>query len=268
MSERIVVWFSCGAASAVAAKLCVMKYGDACEVVTCDTLINEHPDNGRFLADVERWIGRPITVLRSPEFATVEEVFAKTRYMAGIAGARCTVELKKRVREAYQREGDAHVFGYTTEERQRADDFEANNPAVHVEWTLIEEGVSKEDCYRHLVDAGIALPAMYDLGFDHNNCLGCVKATSPDYWNRTRRLFPEVFARRAAQSRELGVRLARYRGERVFLDELPADADAGEPDDAIDCGPVCVTPRAVQMGLFRLGLRADRPAASAKGDAA
>lgn len=34
---RRVVWFSCGAASAVAAKLAVEKYGDGCTVVYCDT---------------------------------------------------------------------------------------------------------------------------------------------------------------------------------------------------------------------------------------
>lgn len=49
---RTLVWFSCGAASAVAAKLAVQKYGAACEVVYCDTLSTEHPDNGRFLTDV------------------------------------------------------------------------------------------------------------------------------------------------------------------------------------------------------------------------
>lgn len=30
--KRRLVWFSCGAASAVAAKLAVDKYGDGCEV--------------------------------------------------------------------------------------------------------------------------------------------------------------------------------------------------------------------------------------------
>jgi hypothetical protein len=38
----------------------------------------------------------------------------------------------------------------------------------------------------------------------------------------------------------------RLKGERIFLDELPPDADA--PDDAIDCGPVCQIP-AVQLSL-------------------
>ena len=31
--NRVVVWFSCGAASAVAASMAVAKYGAACEVV-------------------------------------------------------------------------------------------------------------------------------------------------------------------------------------------------------------------------------------------
>jgi hypothetical protein len=98
--------------------------------------------------------------------------------------------------------------------------------------------------------AGIALPAMYGLGFDHNNCLACPKATSPGYWNRTRRLFLEVFERRARQSRLLGVRLVRVKGVRMFLDELPPEADA--PDDDIDCGPVCHAPSPdLQIPLFR-----------------
>lgn len=59
--KRRLVWFSCGAASAVAAKLAVETYGDAVDVVYCDTLATEHPDNERFLRDVERWIGRSVT---------------------------------------------------------------------------------------------------------------------------------------------------------------------------------------------------------------
>ena len=61
-APREIVWFSCGAPSAVMAKLCP----DA-ELVYCDTG-SEHPDNARFLKDVERWCDRPVTVLRSPRF--------------------------------------------------------------------------------------------------------------------------------------------------------------------------------------------------------
>lgn len=233
---RRVVWFSCGAASAVAAKIAAGLYSD-CDVVYCDTMATEHPDNARFFDDVERWIGRPITRIRSERYATVDEVFEKRRYMSGVAGAICTTEMKKVPREAYQRPDDIHIFGYTYEEQDRAAQFEENNPSLFVSWLLIDRFLTKFECLRTLRAAGIALPAMYGLGFAHNNCLGCVKATSPGYWNRTRRLFPDVFERRAQQSRAIGVRLARLNGERVFLDELPANEDG--PDDAIDCGPAC-----------------------------
>ena len=235
--KRRLVWFSCGAASAVASKLAVEQYGDACEVVYCDTLASEHPDNARFFADVERWICRTITVIRSDAYASVDDVFERARYMSGIAGARCTVEMKKLPRVAFQRVDDVHVFGYTAEEQKRADDFDDRNDSLHTEWILIDRGITKAACLRMLSEAGIALPAMYALGYDHNNCLGCVKATSPAYWNAIRRDFPDVYVRRAKQSRLLGVKLARHNGERVFLDVLPSDA--GGPREQIECGPVC-----------------------------
>ena len=241
--NRTVVWFSCGAASAYAAKLAKERDGDACSIVYCDTLSAEHPDNMRFFRDVERWIGSPIEVIRSSTYIDIDDVFQRTRYMAGIAGARCTTELKKLPRVAYQRASDTHVFGYTVEERDRATHFEDANPALMVDWLLINRGVTKQDCKDALADAGIALPVMYSLGFEHNNCIGCVKSTSSGYWNRVRRLFPDVFNRRARQSRLIGARLVRVNGVRVFLDELPADEH--DPDDDIECGIGC------QMPLFQ-----------------
>lgn len=92
---RKVVWFSCGAASAVAAKLAIDAYGDACTVVYCDTLSSEHPDNARFFRDVEHWLGRKIEVIRSEKYRDIDDVFEKTRFMASPFGARCTTELKK-----------------------------------------------------------------------------------------------------------------------------------------------------------------------------
>jgi hypothetical protein len=100
--------------------------------------------------------------------------------------------------------------------------------------------ITKQDCYDILRAEGLRLPRIYDLGYPNANCIGCVKATSPTYWNHVRKMHPAVFARRAEQSRELGVRLARHKGERVFLDELPADA-VGRPLKGMDfeCGIFC-----------------------------
>jgi hypothetical protein len=239
---RVLVWYSDGAASAVAWKLAAQNYGDRCEAVKCDTTGDEHPDNLRFRRDVERWIGRSVTLIRSEDYSGIDEVFERTRYMAGIAGARCTTELKKNVRLAYQRLDDVHVFGYTADEWKRARDFEITHPELTCEWVLIESFVRKVDCHRIVREAGIEQSAMYRLGFEHNNCLGCVKATSPAYWARTRLHFPEVFERRARQSRDIGARLVRIEGERVFLDEIPADFPVDGPDGNIECGPFCEMP--------------------------
>ena len=237
--SRVIAWFSCGAASAVAARLAVHDYGDLCEVVYCDTMASEHPDNARFFHDVERWLGRSIRVIKSDEYATVDDVIERTRYMAGNAGARCTVEMKKRPRFKMQYPDDVHVFGFSADEVKRVNDFEFNSPDMILDWILLRHGLTKQDCFAELGRAGIALPVMYAKGYKNNNCIGCVKASSARYWNMIRRDFPEIFDKRARQSREIGCRLTRYKGKRIFLDELPPDYLPADDNENISCGPDC-----------------------------
>ena len=194
----MIVWFSCGAASAVAAKLAIGKYRDKrkLEVICCDTRPSEHPDNYRFSEEVEKWIGQPVIYIKSDAYVNVDEVFSRTKYMAGVLGARCTTELKKIPRLRYAPVDAVHVWGFTVEEKKRIRDFKQNNPDMFCEFILQDEGVTKSDCYQMIKDAGIELPAMYKLGFNNNNCPGCVKASSPWYWAMVRKHFPEVFKRR------------------------------------------------------------------------
>lgn len=244
MSEinRVLVWFSCGAASAVAAKLAVQKYPD-CEVLYCDTLKYEHPDNTRFMADVEKWIGKDIKIVGSEKYTDIYDVFYRTGWLVGVGGARCTTELKKNVRKAYEREGDIQIFGLTADEMKRIERFEDQNPEVKCEWILEENQISKNDCYRMISEAGIELPAMYKLGYNNNNCIGCVKGQQ-GYWNKIRRDFPETFDRMAKVERDLNVAInKRYEGGRrirVFLDELDPDAGRDVPMPDIECGVMCV----------------------------
>ena len=239
--RRVVSWFSCGAASAVASKISIQKYDDV-EVVYCDTMSTEHPDQQRFFDDVQRWLGQNIVRIRSEKYADVDEVIEQRRYMAGIAGAPCTVEMKKVPRFAYQRPDDRHIFGLHEGEEARATNLQENDPGLDMEFPLIDFGYGKSDCAAVLIRAGIDLPAMYKLGYGNNNCLGCVKATTVKYWQGIRHDFPEVFERRVRQSRDLGVRLVEIRHhERIFLDELP---DGYDPKDkgareSISCGPDC-----------------------------
>lgn len=243
-SHVIAVWFSCGAASAVAAKLTVARYGGFADIrILNNPVAEEDEDNRRFLFDVERWIGVRIETVLNPAWpdASAEAVWEKRRGMSFPNGAPCTVELKKRARQAWEAENHAdwHVLGFTADERKRHDRFVLGE-RENVLPVLIDAGITKADCYRILQDAGLRLPRIYSLGYPNANCIGCVKATSATYWNHVRAMHPDVFARRAEQSRRFGVRLARHKGERVFLDELPADAK-GRPLKGMDfeCGIFC-----------------------------
>jgi hypothetical protein len=93
--------------------------------------------------------------------------------------------------------------------------------------------------------AGIALPPMYAMGFQNNNCIPCVKATSPSYWALVRKQFPAEFERMVELSRRLDVRLARLGDERVFIDEIPADHPTTNPI-APSCDFLC---HLVSIGL-------------------
>lgn len=249
---RVLAWFSCGSASALAAKLAADAYGDRCEVVYCDTLEHEHPDNRRFLADVERWIGKPVTILKSEKYTDIYDVFDKTGWLVGPAGARCTTELKKNVRKAYQRVDDLHVFGFTGEEQIRVDRFKKENPEIDYWMPLHELGWTKAHCHQSIAAAGIEQPMMYKLGYKNNNCIGCVKGQK-GYWNKIRRDFPYAFDRMAEQERKMGVAICSNekrvkvdgKVERIkiplFLDKLPPNAGRREKAQEMECGVLCTS---------------------------
>ncbi len=223
--RRTISWFSCGAASAIATKL------EAASEPTYCLTGSEHPDNERFAADCERWFGRPITRLKSERYSDTWDVWTRRRFLAGVNGALCTTELKIMVRLAYQRPDDVHVFGYTVDANDvaRAERLRENFPELSIRTPLIDRGLTKTACIEMVRRAGIAVPAMYLEGFHNNNCVPCVKATSPDYWSLIRLRHPEEFWRMASLSRELDVRLCRIDGERRYIDEIPEDWPTGNP---------------------------------------
>lgn len=234
---RVIVWFSCGAASAVAAKLALSDYGgDRVQIVYVDPG-SEHPDSQRFMADCVRWFNSPIKTLRSEKYRDTWQVWEERRFLVGPKGALCTGELKKAPRFAFQRPDDVQVFGYTAEEQDRADQFRAQNFEVILETPLIQRGLMKADCLAMIERAGIELPAMYRLGFSNNNCIGCVKG-GMGYWNRIRRTFPDVFDRMAKLERNIGHSVNSDKSGPVWLDEM--DPTRGRDNEiAPECSLLC-----------------------------
>jgi len=88
---RIVCWFSCGAASAVATKLAIAENNGKLPLIIAYTeVVEEHPDNRRFLKDCETWFGQEIRILRNDFYqGSIYKVFEKN-YIRTPKGAPCT----------------------------------------------------------------------------------------------------------------------------------------------------------------------------------
>jgi hypothetical protein len=198
--KHIAVWFSCGAASAVAAKLTLEKYGNDNKIsIVNNPIKEEHEDNQRFLKDVEKWLGHEITFATSQKYPnqSCQDVWDDRKYMSGVGGAPCTMELKKRARQEWEEvfKPDYTVLGFTSEETQRADRF-------------------------RLTERDTLLTPLIDFGYNKQMCF--------------------VFDQRAKTSREIGCKLTYHKGDRMYLDELPVDAKGRKLKDYdFECGIFC-----------------------------
>lgn len=242
MEKRFVGHFSCGAASAVAIKLAIEENKRKAHlpfVVVNQHIKQEHPDNQRFLKDCEKWFGVEIQQVSHPVYqGDIYAAFDGEKYIAGIGGAVCTRTLKKEVAAKFWQPGDIDVLGYTYEEEDRYDRWIDANNHRRAKPILIDRGLTKEDCLAIVERAGIKLPVMYGLGYEHNNCIGCVKA-GLGYWNKIRVDFPAEFKKMADYSRSKGVRLLKRGDERIFLDELQPGEGNYQEEPEVQCGIFC-----------------------------
>lgn len=230
--KRKVCWLSAGVSSFIAGYLA--KDVDDYIYIEVD---DQHPDSMRFVKDCERKLGQKVQILKST-YGSVERVIRQFRYINGPHGAKCTQILKKRVRKewevAHKQYEITYVWGFDLAEKERAERMEAAMAEFHHEYPLIDRMLTKQDAHALLAEMGIRRPAMYDMGYQNNNCLGCVKG-GMGYWNRIRKDFPEVFYKMAALEREIGHSCING----AYLDEL--DPGRGRMEDEImqDCGIMC-----------------------------
>lgn len=240
----IVGWWSAGVTSAVACKMALDLYKNVkLYYIHIDTA---HPDNERFKSDCERWYGCKIETIKSKEYKDQFDVIQKVRAVNTPVGAPCTKHLKKEVRYMLEELYSYNLFNdnvilnqvwgfeYDKKEINRAIRHGQQYPLTHPLFPLIEKGISKAMCAGLLEKAGIGLPAMYLLGFNNNNCIGCVKG-GKGYWNKVRIYFPEIFWRMAILEREVGYSCING----CFLDELDPSEGLNSPIIIPNCGNIC-----------------------------
>lgn len=232
-----VVWMSAGVSSFVAGWL----VRDTIDEWIYIDVKDQHPDSLRFIKDCETAIGKKILILKSDKYEDVADVVRKTGIINTPHGASCTGMLKKAVRKKWENEQYAqgisdlyYVWGMDASETKRRDGIIKNFPEFMHEFPLIDRGLSKDDCHAILYRIGIDRPAMYDLGYSNNNCIGCVKG-GMGYWNKIRKDFPDVFKQRAELEREIGGSCING----VYLDELDPDAGRMNKEIMQDCSIMC-----------------------------
>ena len=235
---KIISWWSAGVTSAVATKLAIDKYGKDNVLPIYFHIDSAHQDNARFKQQCEEWYGKEIEVKTSLKYKDQFDVISKRRYVNGPSGALCTFELKKSVRQRLEKEidYDGQIFGfeYSKKEINRAIRFKEQYPDAKPIFPLIEHKLNKKETLFYLEKQGIKRPTMYTLGYNNNNCIGCVKG-GMGYWNKIREDFPDYFKKMAEAEREVG----RSCIKNNFLDELSLEAGRKQKIVMPDCGNFC-----------------------------
>ena len=230
-----VCWISAGVSSFIAGYL---------ERDTIDKFIyidveDQHPDSTRFIEDCERALGKKVEILQSL-YKNVENCIRTAGVPKMPYGfAPCTNWLKKRVRKEWEykhQEYDiTYVWGMDLNEKHRAENLMETMTEFHHQFPLIERGLTKAEAHGICESLGIKRPLMYDMGYNNNNCIGCIKG-GLGYWNKIRVDFPDVFNQRAKLERDIGYSILKD----CFLDEL--DPSRGRMSDEIttECNIFCM----------------------------
>ena len=207
----VIAWWSGGVTSAVTCKLCIDWYGiENVRIIFIDTN-NEDEDTYRFKTECENWYEKKIETITSTEYKTPYEVWFRFTSLHAATGANCSLYLKRRVRELWEKTNQFsfQAFGFDIDELKRAKGMKLNNPNAKPIFLLINELLTKKDCITIVQRAKslflhIELPKTYKLGYLNNNCwkTGCVQG-GIGYWQKIQKEFPEKFEAMAQVEHEL-----------------------------------------------------------------
>jgi len=196
--NKVICWWSGGVTSAVACKLAIDLYGkENCRVIFIDTR-NEDEDTYRFKTDCEKWYELPIEIITAigGKWHSIQDVWIARKSLNTATGAVCSSELKRRVREVWEKENEwkHQVFGFDLNEAKRAKSMALNNSHTKPIFPLMMYGLYKKDCVKIIEAVSITIPRVYSYGYLNNNCFktGCVQG-GIGYWQKIKREYPDKF---------------------------------------------------------------------------
>jgi len=260
---KYLVNVSGGLTSFEALKRALAKHGkENVHAYFADTLVEDW-DLYRFIMDQERYFGITIERVvdgRTPWQVMKDEGYITLRTKSGAEVAPCSKILKRDaidqiVTARYAPGTYTRVFGYEWSEIDRMNRLAASI-APDLAWFPLAEKPYVDKCHisNFLESIGIAVPRLYTLGFEHNNCGGgCVKAGQA-HWAHLYYTLPERYALWERQEEELRLHFKkdvsilkdRRGGQskpmtlRAFRERLEAGDTNYDKDDWGGCG--CFAP--------------------------
>ena len=195
-----VVFYSGGVGSWAAASRVVAKHGTADTILLCADTKSEHEDWYRFVEQSSAVLNlTPVIITRGYD---IWELAQKKRAIPNTRMAFCSRILKRELMDEWltanaDPETTTLHFGFDWMEQHRLDAVTGRLHEWRVDAPLLWEPlISKPDILEMLQQAGVDIPAAYQAGMPHNNCLkyGCVKGGIA-YWRQVLDTFPDAYAR-------------------------------------------------------------------------
>lgn len=223
-----IIFFSGGLSSFAVAEWVKEKYSEDNIVLYFTDTCWEHPDLYRFNVEASDKLQLPL-LTHSLGINPVQLMFEKRMVYNSMIGD-CSKLLKQKVSADFLKKGirppvetwrnrerlkdedfvkDAVLYyGIGFDEAHREPGIRKNWSSFQVEMPMIEFNIWKDVALKKY---DIKQPALYDMGFSHNNCWGrCVKA-GQGHWKLLKDRMPDVFKKTLEQEWHLWVVASSYR---------------------------------------------------------
>jgi hypothetical protein len=156
----------------------------------------EHPDLYRYIQDVSDYLGIPIT--NDSDGRSPAELAVNQHMLPNNRAPFCSRILKAERLQKFAKPGDIVYFGIGSHEAHRAARVRMIYTPMGIDsrFPLIENNIDLDGVNGIMRNTGIKKPAMYDMGFEHNNCNGGCVRQGARQWRHLFRVMPEVYAER------------------------------------------------------------------------
>jgi len=183
-NQKCLVFFSGGMCSYLAAKRCVDKYGKEDVLLYFTDTNYEHESLYQFINQTVDKLG--CAFVKESLGKTPFDVFIDVKMMGNTRLDPCSRLLKRELSRSFVEddfEGDTLCIGFDFTEGKRIKDAVKNWPDHQTIFPMADPPyLTRQMMIDEILDDGIDVPYLYNIGMAHNNCSGfCVKAGQGHY---------------------------------------------------------------------------------------